>query len=74
MTEEINFLEQVKAEREALEKIRNEIKNERERIEELKAVEILSGRTDAGKKEEPKKEVDNVTYATSALKGIISEE
>ena len=66
--EEIPFLEQVKAEREALEKVRNELK-------ELQSVNIISGKTDAGTTEEEKpKELTPKEYADAVTKGIIPTE
>jgi len=68
------FLEQVKAEREALEKIRDEIKGETAKLQELKATEILSGKTDAGQKPKEKKpEVSPLDYAMAAKRGVILE-
>lgn len=68
-----SFLEQVRQEREALEKANSEMKQLLQEQRELRAVEILSGKTDAGKKTEPKKEeVSAVDYALNAKKGIIT--
>jgi len=72
-TEEPTFLEQVKKEREALEKVRDEIKAETAKMQELKAVEILSGKTSAGQQPPEKKEVSAKEYAAAALKGVILE-
>ena len=66
-TEEIkpSFLEEVKAEREKLETVRDELR-------ELQAVNILSGKADAGSKEPEKPaEKTNRQIAEDALKGII---
>ena len=68
---ELSFLEQVKAERLALEKVRDELKQEAVKIQELKAIEILSGKTEAGKPTEPKKELTPKEYADLVSKGII---
>ena len=69
---EPSFLEQVKKEREALEKANSEMKQLLLKAQELKAVEILSGKTEAGKKAEEKKpEVSPVDYALNALKGKV---
>ena len=66
-----SFLEQVKAERLALEKVRDEIKTETTKMQELRAVEILSGTTSAGVQPVPKPEKSAVDYSKDALKGII---
>jgi cell division protein FtsB len=66
------FLEQVKAERAELEKLRDEIRQEKKEIQELRAVEILSGKTDAGADNTEKPaEKSAVDYAKDALKGKI---
>ena len=49
------FLEEIRKEKEELTKLRDEITEERKKIQELKANEILSGNTDAVKKQEEKK-------------------
>lgn len=70
MTEETTptFLEQVKAEREALEKVRDENKKLIEEMRELKATEILSGK--AEKPEETKKpEISPKEYSEKVLRG-----
>ena len=59
-----SFLEQVKAEREALEKVRDELK-------ELRAVEILSGKADLTKPPEKPEEESPEEYAKRALAGKI---
>ena len=65
------FLEQVKQEREAMEKLRDEIKAERAEIQELKATEILSGKANAGETEEKKEEETPEEYGKRALEGKI---
>jgi hypothetical protein len=67
-----SFLEQVKAERVELEKLRDEIRQEKKEIQELRAVEILSGKTDAGADNTEKPaEKSNIDYAKDALKGQV---
>ncbi len=57
-----SFLEEVKAERVALEKIRDELK-------ELRATEIISGTTDAGQKQEVVKEETAEEYKDRIMSG-----
>ena len=57
-----SFLEEVKAERVALEKIRDELK-------ELRATEIISGTTDAGQKQEVRKEETAEEYKDRIMSG-----
>ena len=73
MTEEIkpteeevkpSFLEEVKAEREALEKVRDELR-------ELKAIDIISGKADAGQQPVKPAEETPEEYAKKALEGNI---
>jgi hypothetical protein len=66
---EPSFLEQVKVERASMEKVRDENKAILERLEQLKAEEILAGKTDAGQKQEEKKEETPKEYADRMLKG-----
>lgn len=66
---EPTFLEQLKAEKEAWEKLRDEIKAETAKLQEIKAVEILSGKTDAGKPAEKPKEESPAEYAARITKG-----
>jgi len=61
-----SFLEEVKAERIALEKVRDELK-------ELKSIEILSGKADAGQTIEEKKEETPKEYAEKVMRGEITE-
>ena len=69
--EEPSFLEQVKIEREALEKVRDELRAETAKQQELRAVEILSGKTDAGQKPAEKKELTPQEYAAEVARGNI---
>lgn len=62
------FLEQVKAEREALEKVRADNQKLVGELRELKAVELLSGKTDAGQPSEKPKETPQ-EYAQRMLRG-----
>jgi hypothetical protein len=66
-----SFLEQVKAERVANEKVRDEINAAVTKMQELRAVEILSGTTSAGVAPVPKVEKSAVDYSKDALKGIV---
>jgi hypothetical protein len=67
-----SFLEQVRQEREALEKANSEMKQLILQAQEIKAVEILSGKSDAGKQQKEKPvEKSNADYAKDALKGIV---
>lgn len=66
-----SFLEQVRQEREALEKANSEMKQLLQEQRELRAVEILSGKTDAGKQPSKPIEKSNADYAKDALKGIV---
>ena len=67
-----SFLEQVRQEREALEKANSEMKQLLLEQRELRAVEILSGKSDAGKQQKEKPvEKSNADYAKDALKGIV---
>jgi len=69
---EPSFLEQVKAEREALEKVRDENKVIVAELRELRGNEILSGKTDAGQKEEKPKEETNAEYAQRVTEGKLN--
>jgi len=62
--EKPSFLEQVKAERESLEKIRDELR-------ELTANNILSGKADAGQQPVKPAEETPEEYAKKALEGKI---
>ena len=65
----VSALEEVRKERIELEKLRDEIKEERERIEAIKTEEILSGKSETPSPEK-KKEVSPEEYAKSAMQGI----
>ena len=70
----LGILDQARAEREALEKVRDEVRGLTDELKELKAEKILSGDTNAGEsKPEPKEEVSAEEYAKSALQGEIKE-
>lgn len=67
-----SFLEQVRQEREALEKANAEMKQLLTEQRDLRAVEILSGKTNAGQQQKEKPiEKSPADYAKDALKGII---
>ena len=68
-----NFLEELKREKENLIKIMEEIKRDKADFQEMKAQEILSGRTEAGSQKEEKKEISPEEYARSALEGRVNE-
>ena len=65
---EPTFLDQVKAEREALEKIRDENKKLVDEMKNLKAVDIMSGRADQNQQAKPA-EISAKEYAELAIKG-----
>jgi hypothetical protein len=67
------FLEQVKLEKEALEKVKNEVKETLKEIRELRAEEIMSGQTDAGSEQEKPKEISNSDYMKSVMAGNLNE-
>ena len=67
---EPSFLEQVKAEREALEKVRDENRKILDETKQMRAVDILSGKVEQPS-QEPKKEITPEEYAQAALRGII---
>ena len=75
MTDEINevpkvdFLAQVRAEREAMEKVRNESQTLLAELKEIRAREILGGRTDGGIQEPEKKLETPKEYAQRMLRG-----
>ena len=66
-----SFLEQVRQEREALEKANAEMKQLLTEQREIRAVEILSGKTTAGQQQIKPVEKTPMQYAQDALKGII---
>lgn len=70
-TEEKSFLDEVKTEREQLEKVREEVRKEREQLEKTKAVEILSGRTLAGNVPEKPAVLTPAEYAKAVMSGKI---
>lgn len=69
----LSFLEQAKAERIELEKTRAETAKLVERLEQLKAEDVLSGRV-PHVKAEPKPKMSNKEYAESISKGIVPTE
>jgi hypothetical protein len=56
----MSVVDEVRFERMELEKIRDEIKNEREKIEALKVDEIIAGRTQGGKMAENQKTPEEI--------------
>lgn len=66
-----SILEQAKAEREALEKVRDEARQEREKLEQLRSDELLSGT--AGGRQEPKEPVPDTPkqYAEKVMRGEV---
>jgi hypothetical protein len=66
-----SFLDEVKAERASLEKVRDEIKQNVERMEQLKAESILSGTSDAGQTPVPPHVETPKEYAERLSKGIL---
>jgi hypothetical protein len=66
-----SFLEQIQREREALDTSIKESQAKIEELRELRAVEILSGRTNAGKTDEKPKQETPKEYAARVMKGAI---
>lgn len=64
------YLDEVRAERQAMEKLRDEMKAEAQRFQEIRAIEIMSGKTDAGT-QMPKKELTPKEYKDAVLRGEI---
>jgi len=64
-----NFLDQVKAERELMEKVREDNTKLLKQLQELKAQEILGGTSTGKEKEEVKEEENASDYALRVLKG-----
>ena len=74
MEEEIKetFIAQIQKEREALDNAIKESQTKIEELRELRAVEILSGKSDAGKQQKEKPaEISPAEYAKNALKGLV---
>ena len=74
MTEEtqpstLSMLEQAKQANEQLSKNIAELREERKRLEELKAITILGGGTDAGQAQEKKPELTPKEYAKMVMNG-----
>jgi len=67
--EELTFLDQVEQERKAFELVREDTKKLIAEFKELKAMEIMSGKTDAGQASEKVEEEDPRDYAKRALSG-----
>lgn len=66
-----SLLEEVKAEREKLEKAREEAKVQADRLEQLKADQMLSGTAGIRKEPEPPKPLTPKEYAAQLSKGIV---
>ena len=65
-------LQQAIKEKEELQKLSNEVKEQIAELREMNAHKILGGEVDAGKKEEEKKdEINPKDYAAKVLKGDI---
>lgn len=65
---EKNFLDRAREEREAMESVRDELRSLRDEMKELKAVEIMSGKTSAEVPEE-KKELSPKEYKDMVMSG-----
>jgi len=65
----LSILEQIKQEREAVESAINESRAKIEELRELRAVEMLSGKTEAGKQSEKPKEETPKEYADRIMRG-----
>ena len=70
--QEPDFLQQVKAEREALEKVRDENKKLVVELQNLRAREIISGKADAGQAPVKEKDLDPIEYSKAWREGKIS--
>jgi hypothetical protein len=71
----LSVLEQVKAERAAFEAAKEESRNILDELKEFRANEILSGKSDAGKKEDEKpKEETPQEYSQRILQGKLEKE
>lgn len=69
--EKLSYLDEIRKEKEELTKLKEELIAERSKIQDLKAEEILSGKTEAGKQAEDEKKVSPEDYAKAALQGKI---
>ena len=69
--QEPDFLQQVKAEREALEKVRDENKKLVAEMQNLRAREIISGKADAGQEPQKPRDLSDVEYAQAWRRGEI---
>ena len=67
---EVSIVEEAKKEREQTEKLLMEMKDERKKLETLKAQEILGGQTNAGEVQEKKEETPQ-EYAKRVMAGKI---
>ena len=67
----LSVLEQIKAEREAVEKANAEADGKIATLRELQANELLSGKADAGKPAEKPAEISPKEYAENILKGEV---
>ena len=66
------FLEEVEAKKNALVEVIRDADGKIKELKELQAIEILSGKTEAGNKPAEKPvEISPVDYAKNALKGIV---
>lgn len=66
-----SILEQIKEERAATEKATAEAREERKKLEELRAEQILGGGTNAGQPKEKPKEETPQEYAARMMRGGI---
>lgn len=66
-----NYLTELQTEKAELEKVRDEIKRDMAEFREMKAQEILSGRSNAANEQEKKKEITPQEYARKVLSGDI---
>lgn len=69
----LSTLQMAKQLKEQIDKANEESKKYIEELRELRATELLSGRTDAPKEPEKPKEEDPVKYAQDALEGKLPE-
>ncbi len=67
--EKVSFIKEIRVEREALEKVRDENKAIVEQLREIKAIETISGTADAGQAPEPPKEETAKEYKDKVMSG-----
>lgn len=66
-----SIIDEAKAERMQMEKVNAELKQNLDRLEKLKANDILGGRTEAGHTAPPERELSPIEYAEAWRQGKI---